>query len=203
MLTADQIEALGNKAQQLIAPVTEFLIEDIARRIAEAGQFTSTSAYQTWRLQQLGISQRQLKKELRKRLKVSHRELRRLIEKAGETGYSYDIRKHPYVQAVPFRSNEALQQIVSAAAQLADSELDNITQTMGAVMPNGKAVGLTDRLAISPLRRFRRGRRIMPPPSGRLPGIWQKMGLSQSTMNPAFIPPWKPLSGVALWAAWD
>ncbi len=144
MLTADQIEALGNKAQQLIAPVTEFLIEDIARRIAEAGQFTSTSAYQTWRLQQLGISQRQLKKELRKRLKVSHRELRRLIEKAGETGYSYDIRKHPYVQAVPFRSNEALQQIVSAAAQLADSELDNITQTMGAVMPNGKAVGLTD-----------------------------------------------------------
>ena len=144
MLTADQIEALGNKAQQLITPVTEFLIEDIARRIAEAGQFTSTAAYQTWRLQQLGISQRQLKKELRKRLKVSHRELRRLIEKAGETGYSYDIRKHPYVQAVPFRSNEVLQQIVSAAAQLADSELDNITQTMGAVMPNGNAVGLTD-----------------------------------------------------------
>lgn len=144
MLTADQIEALGDKARQLIAPVTEFLIEDIARRIAEAGQFTSTAAYQTWRLQQLGISQRQLKKELRKRLKVSHRELRRLIEQAGETGYSYDIRKHPYVQAVPFRSNEVLQQIVSSAVQLADSELGNITQTMGAVMPNGKAVGLTD-----------------------------------------------------------
>ena len=51
MLTADQIEALGDKAQQLITPVTEFLIEDIARRIAEAGQFTSTAAYQTGRLQ--------------------------------------------------------------------------------------------------------------------------------------------------------
>ena len=51
MLTADQIEALGDKAQQLITPVTEFLIEDIAGRIAEAGQFTSTAAYQTWRLQ--------------------------------------------------------------------------------------------------------------------------------------------------------
>ena len=79
MLTADQIEALGDKARQLIEPVTEFLIEDIARRIAEVGQFTSTAAYQTCRLQQLGISQRQLKKGLRKRLKVSHRELRRLI----------------------------------------------------------------------------------------------------------------------------
>lgn len=51
MLTDDQIEALGDKAQQLITPVTEFLIEDIAGRIAEAGQFTSTAAYQTWRLQ--------------------------------------------------------------------------------------------------------------------------------------------------------
>ena len=36
MLTADQIEALGDKAQQLITPVTEFLIEDIAGRIGLA-----------------------------------------------------------------------------------------------------------------------------------------------------------------------
>ena len=83
MLTADQIEALGDKAQQLISPVTDFLIEEIARRISEAGQLTSTAAYQTWRLQQLGVSQRQLKKELRKRLKVSHRELRKLLEQSA------------------------------------------------------------------------------------------------------------------------
>ena len=79
MLTADQIEALGDKVVQIISPVTDFLIEDIARRISEAGQITSTAVYQTWRLQQLGVSQRQLKKELKKRLKVSNRELRKLI----------------------------------------------------------------------------------------------------------------------------
>lgn len=143
MLTADQIDVLGEKARQLISPVTEFLIEDIARRIAEAGQFTGTAAYQAWRLQQLGVSQRQLKKELRKRLKVSHRELRKLMSQAGEAGYDYDIRKHPYVQAVPFRENQALQQIVSAAAELADESLSNITQTMGFVGSDGKARELT------------------------------------------------------------
>lgn len=143
MLTADQIDVLGEKARQLISPVTEFLIEDIAKRIAQAGQFTGTAAYQAWRLQQLGVSQRQLKKELRKRLKVSHRELQKLMNQAGEAGYDYDIRKHPYVQAVPFRENQALQQIVSAAVQLADENLSNITQTLGFVGPDGKSRELT------------------------------------------------------------
>ena len=95
MLTADQIEAIGDQAQQLLSPVVEYLIEDIAKRISEAGQLTSTAAYQTWRLQQLGVSQRQLKKELRKLLKLSHRDLRRLLEQSAEAGYDYDIRKHP------------------------------------------------------------------------------------------------------------
>ena len=55
MLTADQIEALGDKAQRIISPITDFLIDDIARRISEAGQLTITASYQVWRLQQLGM----------------------------------------------------------------------------------------------------------------------------------------------------
>ena len=143
MLTADQIEALGDKAQQLISPVTDFLIEEIARRISEAGQLTSTASYQTWRLQQLGVSQRQLKKELRKRLKVSHRELRKLLEQSAEVGYNFDIRNLPYVQAVPFERNAAIHQIVSAVVQLAQDDLSNMTQTIGFVCPDGQARELT------------------------------------------------------------
>ena len=144
MLTSDQIEALGDAAREIISPVVDFLIEDIARRISEAGQLTATAAYQTWRLQQLGVSQRKLKKELRKRLKVSHRELRRLLEQSAEVGYNFDIRNLPYVQDVPFEQNAAIQQIVSSAVQLAQDDLSNITQTIGFVCPNGKALGLTD-----------------------------------------------------------
>ena len=43
MLTADQIEVLGDYAVQLLSPVTEYLIEDIAERISEAGQLTDTA----------------------------------------------------------------------------------------------------------------------------------------------------------------
>ena len=144
MLTTDQIEVLGDYAIQLLSPVTEYLIEDIAKRISEAGQLTGTAAYQVWRLQQLGVSQRQLKKELRKRLNASHRDLRHLLEQSAEAGYDYDIRKHPYVQALSFRENAVIQNIVSAAVQLADDDLNNVTKTMGFVGPDGQARELTD-----------------------------------------------------------
>ncbi len=144
MLTAEQIEALSDRAAQLLDPVTEFLISDIAQRITEAGQLTSTAAYEVWRAQQLGISQRQLKKELRKRLKVSHRELRELLTKAAEVGYDFDIKHLPYVQALPFEKNGSIQQIVNAAVQLAQEDLTNITQTMGFVTNDGTFSALND-----------------------------------------------------------
>lgn len=144
MLTADQIEVLGDKAMQLITPVTDFLIEEIARRISEAGQLTATASYQVWRAQQLGLSQKEIKKRLKKLLKVSSDELEQLLTQAAETGYNFDIKNLPTEAAIPFADNSAIQKIVSAAVQLAKDDLSNITQTIGFVAPNGKAFGLTD-----------------------------------------------------------
>lgn len=144
MLTADQIEMLGDKAMQLITPVTDFLIEEIARRISEAGQLTATASYQVWRAQQLGLSQKEIKKRLKKLLGVSSDKMEQLLTQAAETGYNFDIRNLPTDAAIPFADNSAIQQIVSAAVQLARDDLSNITQTIGFVAPNGKAFGLTD-----------------------------------------------------------
>lgn len=144
MLTPDQIEAVRLRAGQLTDPVVEFLISDIAERIAEAGQLTSTAAYQVWRAQQLGLSQKQLKKELRKRLKVSQKELEKLMTQAAEVGYDFDISRFPYVQAVPFAQNETLQKIVSAAIEQAEGDFINLTQTMGFVTHDGVATELTE-----------------------------------------------------------
>ncbi len=143
MLTPDRIAALRDMAGQIVDPVVEFLIEDIAKRVSEAGQLTGTAAYQVWQAQKLGLSQRQLKKELRKRLKVSHRQLRQLLTQAAETGYDFDIRRFPQVQAVPFSENTGLQQILDATVKLAQEDLTNVTQTIGFIAPNGKCMELT------------------------------------------------------------
>lgn len=143
MLTADQIDALRDAAGQIADPIAEYLIRDIARRIAEAGQLTSTAAYEIWRLQCLGRSQRELKQELRRLLKLSHQEIRRIFYQSAQSGYSLDVSCFPTVHAIPFEQNAVLQQIVSAAVELSQEDFTNIVQTIGFVTPYGRTEPLT------------------------------------------------------------
>ena len=143
MLTAAQIDALRDASGQLLDPVTDFLVEDIARRVSEAGQLTSTAAYQVWRAQNLGISQKKLKKLLQEKLDISEKDLERLLTQAAKTGYNFDLSQLPTSKGIPFAANSSVQQIVAAAVKQARNGLTNITRTMGFVGSDGKHRELT------------------------------------------------------------
>ena len=143
MLTGDQIEALSLRAEEISENLSDFLIKDIAERITEAGQLTSTASYEVWRLQNLGVSQEKLKKELQKRLKISLSEVEDLLQQSAEVGYDFDISRFPTVDAIPFAENTSLQQIVDASVQLAQEDFTNIVQTIGFVGPDGNVQELT------------------------------------------------------------
>ena len=143
MLTPAQVTALRDKAGQITDSVVDFLVSDIAERVSEAGQFTNTAAYEAWRAQKLGLSQKELKKELQKRLNLSSKEIEQLFSQVAETGYSNDI-KRLGVGGVPFEENTSLQQILDASVKLAQDDFTNITQTMGFVGPDGQFSELTD-----------------------------------------------------------
>lgn len=144
MLTAAQIDALRSRSEQLLDPITEFLIEDIAKRVSEAGQFTGTAPYQAWKMQKLGVSQRRLKKEIAKRLNISLKGAEKLLTQAAETGYNFDMSRFPTSHAIPLSANPSLQQILDATVKLAKEDLTNITQTIGFVGPDGMCRELTD-----------------------------------------------------------
>lgn len=129
MLNPDQIERLGNSVQVLIDPVTDWLIKEIARRISKAGQLTSTAAYEVWKLQTLGKSQEDIKKRLALKLNVSREEIEKLLAQSAEVGYNFDVGNFPDAQAIPFKDNRVLQDIVSAAVAVTDGNLLNITGT--------------------------------------------------------------------------
>ena len=143
MLTAAQISALQDKSGQLLDPVIEFLFEDIAARVSEAGQLTGTAAYQTWQAQKLGLSQKKLKQEIAKRLKVSQAEVEKLMKQAAKTGYNFDLSRLPTHRGIPFAANSNVQQIVDAAVKLAQDDLTNITQAIGFVGSDGVCRELT------------------------------------------------------------
>lgn len=144
MLRAEEIEALRDAAADLLRPVIEYLLRDIAERIAKSGQLTATAQYETWKLQQLGVSQRDLRTYLKKALKVSNAKLKQLLTQSAEAGYNYDLSSLPTVRAIPFEENEAVQQIVRAAIAQTQGTLENLTQTLGMVDPYGNVNPLRD-----------------------------------------------------------
>ena len=144
MLRAEEIESLRDASTDLLRPVIEYLLRDIAERIAKAGQLTATAQYETWKLQQLGVSQRDLRTYLKKALKVSNAKLKQLLTQSAEAGYNYDLSSLPTVRATPFEENEAVQQIVRAAIAQTQGTLENLTQTLGMVDPYGNVNPLRD-----------------------------------------------------------
>ena len=144
MLTPDQITALRDQAERIAQPMTEYLIREIARRISEAGQLTSTAAYEIWKAQKLGLSQEKIREELQKQLKVSRQQIDNLLTRSAEAGYNFDIEKLPTSAAVPFEENLTLQKIVGASVKLAQEDFTNITQTLGMIDPYGRALPLQE-----------------------------------------------------------
>lgn len=136
MLTPEQVDGLNVAFERLVEPITEYIIKDVARRVGEAGQLTSTAAYQIWRAQELGMSRDQIEKMVAKELDKSIPEVKRLFKQAAEVGYNFDISHLPR-EAVDFASNGTMQQITQAAINLAEEGLRNITQTLGFKTPDG------------------------------------------------------------------
>lgn len=141
MLTPDQIAGLQIAFQRLTDPVTEFLIQDIARRVKQAGEFTSTAAYQAWRLQTLGQSLPEIQEELARLMGIAADEAADLLEQAAEFGYIDDVDR--LGGAVKFEDNPAMQEIVDAAVKLASGDITNLTQTIGFINQDGISRTLT------------------------------------------------------------
>lgn len=138
MLKAKEIEALRDASTELTQPIIDYLLADLAERVKTAGEFSATAQYETWKLQQLGLSQKEIKQRVKKLLKTTNAEVERLFTQSAEAGYSFDLKMLPTAEAIPFERNAAIQQIVAAAVALAQDDLTNITQTLGMVDPYGK-----------------------------------------------------------------
>ena len=88
------------------------------------------------------MSQREIKDQLQKLLKISKAELGELLTQSAEAGYRFDLSRLPTTDRIPFEQNSVVQNIVSAAVKLAQDDLANITQTLGIVDPYGRALPL-------------------------------------------------------------
>lgn len=138
-LTPEQIAALRDACEELAEPISQWLLQDIAQRIAQAGRMTSTAAYELYRTRALGESKAALRLFLREQLKLTRREVRRLFRQAARFSYDNDHRRLGIARK---GYSESFEQTVTAAAKLAGGKLTNLTKTLGMVDRTGKALPL-------------------------------------------------------------
>ncbi len=114
-------------------------MEDIVRRIQQAGKITSTADYQINRLLILGNSSEDVEKMLKEALNKSYPEMFELYDKVIDWEYVRNKEVYEQINAefIPYEENGELQQITEALIRQTDNDLRNITQSLGFYLDYG------------------------------------------------------------------
>lgn len=145
MFTPKELEAMPLELEGLFKDLEQRIMSDIIRRIQINGEITRSADWQIYRLTELGISKREIKQRIRKTLKLSQAEVERLYQDAIEQGYARNenLYKSSGRSFIPFADNAELQTLISATIVQTNSELKNITQSLGFAVKKGNKLEFT------------------------------------------------------------
>ena len=133
MLTPEQLQNLPQELTDLYDQLSEFILRDIARRIAKGAKITDTAEYQLYRAKSLGLSTDEIAAKIAEINGSSASEINRLIREAAAQSDEFD-RKMLGVDkgaAVPLEENAQLQKLISAQIAETAGKCENLTNTMG------------------------------------------------------------------------
>jgi hypothetical protein len=133
MLTPEQLQNLPQELTDLYDQLSEFILRDIARRIAKGAQITDTAEYQLYRARSLGLSTDEIAAKIAEINGSSAAEINRLIREAAAQSDEFDRKMLGADKgaAVPLEDNQQLQKLISAQIAETAGKCENLTNTMG------------------------------------------------------------------------
>ncbi len=133
MLTPQQLQNLPKPLTDIYLELSEFVLKDIARRIAGAAKITDTAEYQLYRARALGLSTKVITRHIARINGVSEDKIRELILDAAERSNEFDRKmlSGNDGSAVPLSQNEQLQKLIAAQIKQTNGICQNLTGTLG------------------------------------------------------------------------
>lgn len=132
MLTPKQLQELPKPLTDSYSELSEFILRDIARRIAGAAQITDTAQYQMYRARALGLSTDEIAAEIARINGVGEKQIRRLIEQAAKTSDEFDRRMLGKEDSESvLASREQLQKLLRAQIEHTSGQCRNFTRSLG------------------------------------------------------------------------
>lgn len=147
-LTPEYLAEVPKSLIDTYQKLEDFIIEDIARRIAKAGTITDTAKWQAERANEFGIAMETIKKEIARINKVSYEEVDKLFKEAAITSIENDSALYEQAKLTPMHYSKVpgLNDYLISAVKQTKGELRNISQSLGFIIstPTGaKAKKLT------------------------------------------------------------
>ena len=133
MLTPKTLQNLPKRLTDIYAELSEFVLRDIARRIAKAAEITDTAEYQLYRARALGLSTKEITQKIAQINGAAESEIEKIIREAAEKSDEFD-RKMLGADggaAVPLKDNEQLQIMMAAEIDNTHGLCRNYTGTLG------------------------------------------------------------------------
>ena len=133
MFKAGELEAVSMALEPQFRELEQRIMSDVVRRIKINGEVTRAADWQITRLAQLGESKREIKKVIKDTLGLSTKEINHLYKDIIRKGYERDSDLYKYKgrTQIPFAENHELHQLIGAVSNQTNSELKNITQSLG------------------------------------------------------------------------
>lgn len=133
MLTPEQLQNLPQELTDLYDQLSEFILRDIARRIAKGAEITDTAEYQLYRAKSLGLSTDEIAAKIAEINGSSAAEINRLIREAAAQSDEFDRKMLGADKgaAIPLEENTQLQKLISAQIAETAGKCENLTNTMG------------------------------------------------------------------------
>lgn len=147
-------EKLSRQIEKQFSDLEMRIMEDIVRRIRQAGKITSTADWQINRLVVLGNSTEDIEKMIKDALDASYPDVFELYDHVIDWEYvrNKDLYEQINAQYIPFEGNGQLQQITNALIRQTNTDLQNITQSLGFYLDYGNG-----RRVLTPLAQVYQG----------------------------------------------
>lgn len=131
MLTPDYLEHCADEAIKINAELENFIIKDIARRIAQSGVMTETARHQIKAIQESGYLYNDIIAEIANISKLSTEVVKGIFEDAAIETMTFDDKIYELAGLKPtaFRESPTMMQILKTGIQKANNDINNLTMT--------------------------------------------------------------------------
>lgn len=131
MLPPEYFYGKSDRMIELYEQLQAFILKDITRRLLSAGEMTATADRHTWKSNQMGLSQAEIKKKLLKLTGLTEKELQRLLQDAVLTSWEDDraTLKQLGIESSNPLENAAVIRVMDAEYKKSLGELSNLTRT--------------------------------------------------------------------------